>query len=244
MPPLKFEDYLGTCGWGCLRGSLVTTLLYPLEVVKIELQRVKNPPRITEIVHGIYQRGGFYRGLSPQLVKILGKQPYCWPIIAFAPERIPGPFWVQQGVAGLILGTADALTGTPLERWRFGLLFQTKKSFSWKGFTAQWLKLSVLWSTFLISQRYYRSQEEDQKIPLDRLMIVGTKTAFWASLAAAPFDLANTLTQSQNLSPSLLWKMRSDISLRRCFRGWPLSAISMLVNNISSVILLDLLNRR
>ncbi|HSX11847.1 MAG TPA: hypothetical protein VLF94_09045, partial [Chlamydiales bacterium] len=55
-----------------------------------------------------------------------------------------------------------------------------------------------------------------------------------------PFDTKNTRKQAENQSPK---QPLARTTLRTSYRGWPVSAISLVIQNIASIIVLDKLKR-
>jgi hypothetical protein len=243
--------------WGITRGLCVHTLIYPLEVVKIRQQSLAHPQKSSQVAWALYQKegpGAFYKGLSPQLLKTCLKQAWCWPLITGSPVflqrySIEDPY--RHLLTGLFIATIDAGISTPLERAKIRSAFSGKASLSvrgtykegWRGFTTHWAKLSVNWSTFLMAQRYFRERshtQTEQALSISQLTKVGIQVALTVSVVAAPFDLANTLKQTHNRSPSHLF---SRAAIRTWYRGWPLSALSLSIHNIASVIVIDRLEK-
>ncbi|MBI3236093.1 MAG: hypothetical protein HYZ48_00005, partial [Chlamydiales bacterium] len=75
--------------WGVGRGLCVHTLIYPLEVIKIQQQCTTQ--KSTQIVRHLFQAQGvtaFYRGLSSQLIKTSVKQAWCWPLMTTIPPTL------------------------------------------------------------------------------------------------------------------------------------------------------------
>lgn len=110
---------------------------------------------------------------------------------------------------------------------------------SWRGSITLFGKLSVSWSTFLTSQQYLRDRyRKTQETPLDfsQLIQVGIGVAFFVSIASAPFDVANTKKQAQNLSIGDLF---STATWKTLYRGWPLSALGLVIHNIASMIVIE-----
>ena len=243
------NDLLSSSLWGVARGISVHTLIFPMEVVKIRQQCAIPESNCIQVALTLLRGEGltaFYKGLAPQLVKTSLKQIWCWPMItAFPPllksykiEDLP-----SQALTGVSIATIDAAIGTPLERAKIISAFRGISKVSlktgWGGFSTNWAKLSVNWTAFLIAQKYLRDQSCDtpgQLLSLSQLVKIGTQVAFIVSVASAPFDIANTLKQAKNLSPSHLLNRNGILKI---YRGWPISALSLIIHNVASVILID-----
>lgn len=243
--------------WGVGRGLFVQTLIYPLEVIKIRQQCSQNSENSARVALTLFKKEGFssfYRGLPPQLLKTSLKQIWCWPMITGGPvffQRYQLNDLQKYALTGLSIATIDAVITTPIEKLKISSAYTGKNSFSfkgvykngWQGFTTHFSKLSVSWVTFLTAQKYFRDRasfQSEQPLSFLQLTEIGTQVALIISLVSAPFDIANTLKQAQNLNPSHLFSRNGILKL---YRGWPLHALSLIIHNIASVIVLDRLNR-
>ena len=239
--------------WGVARGICVHTLIYPLEVVKIRQQCSQSESKSIQIASELLRQegiGAFYKGLAPQLLKTSIKQIWCWPLITGLPSVLQ-QYHIdnlqQQIFTGLSIATMDAAISTPLERAKILSAFRGTSKLclrnaykdGWQGFATHWSKLSVNWVAFLTAQKYLRDQSCDpsgQPLSLPQLAKIGTQVALIVSLVSAPFDVANTLKQAQNLTPSHLFNRNGFFKL---YRGWPLNAFCLIIHNIASVIVID-----
>lgn len=243
--------------WGVLRGLSVHTLIYPLEVIKIRQQCSLNSENSARIALSLFKGEGFsafYKGLTPQLLKTSLKQVWCWPMITGIPvflQHYQLGDLPTHAITGLSIATIDAAITTPLERIKILSAYTGKASFSlrdvykhgWQGFTTHLSKLSVNWMTFLIAQKHLRernSSQSEQPLSLLQLTKIGTQVAVIVSLMGAPFDIANTLKQAQNLNFSHFF---SRNGIYKLYRGWPLNTLSLIIHNIASVIIIDRLSR-
>lgn len=246
-------NLIQTSFWGTARGASVEVLIYPLEVIKIRQQCSQNAETSIQIARRVFQKEGaraFYKGLSPQLVKTCLKQIWCWPMITGIPSYlqsygIEGTH--QQILTGLSIATVDATITIPLERAKILSALTKKRAFSlasvykdgWQGFAAYWAKRSINMITFLTVQKHLRDQartQPEQVLSSFQLAKIGTQVAVIVSLVSAPFDVTNTLKQAQKLSPSQFW---SRHGILKSYRGWPLNALSLIIHNIASVIVLE-----
>lgn len=245
------NDLLRCSILGVVRSCSVHVLIYPLEVIKIRLQSSQNDA-ILNIAKCIFQEMsflGFYKGFSAQVIKTGVKQIWCWPLIYYFPQTIKDPSFNElhkQALTGLSIAMVDACISTPLERAkivaivsnRANNVFQNVYKNGYKGFFFHWMKLSVCWVSFLTTQQYLRDQKKLQKqtISLKDLMEIGVKTAFVVSFLAAPFDLLST---HGFLKSSSCKKMTSSKSLKVSLRTIPITFTALVVQNISSVFLID-----
>lgn len=98
--------------------------------------------------------------------------------------------------------------------------------------------------SFLVAQKVLRDAEcarsGKQDLSSVQLMKVSLEVASVVSVISAPFDMANTLKQSRELGLTYLF---SGNVLQKMFRGWSLSASSLIIHNIASITLIDYLER-
>lgn len=249
----KNENLAYSSLWGVARGISVHTLIHPLDVIKIRQQCSQKESKSFRIALALHHKEGigvFYKGLAPQLLKTSIKQIWCWPIITGMPpvlQKYQIANLEQQMITGLSIATIEAIISTPLERAKIVSAFRGTSKFclnkpykeGWRGFTTHWSKLSVNWVAFLAAQKYLRDQSSSlsgEPLSLPELTKIGVQVAFIVSLVSAPFDIANTLKQAQNLTPSHLLSRQEILKL---YRGWPLNTLSLIIHNIASVILIE-----
>ena len=157
---------------------------------------------------------------------------------------------LEQAGTGFIIATMETIT-TPLERAKIRSAASGTNHFSlanlykdrWRGFTARWMQLSVGWMSFLISQKYLRTQarqDPEEALTLPQLAGVGVQVGLIVGLVSPPFDNANTLKLAKNLKAR---EFLFQSSLRTLYRGGPLNAVSLMISNIASAILLDKLKQ-
>jgi hypothetical protein len=227
------HDLVQSSLWGLARGAFVHSIVFPLDVVKVRYQTEVLPsvPKITEL----------YRGYLVQLIKISVKQAWSWPMITQMPNYLKKqglPVYTRELVTGLSIASLDALFTTPLEKLKVQqITAQTTSYFfkeGWKGCFYHWKKLSVGWPTFLISQKYFREKSETKS--MSSMALIGAKVALVVSLMQAPFDLQS--------SRALLGKEVAFCGWISSFRGWPFSALSLMIHNIFSVMLIETLENQ
>jgi hypothetical protein len=241
-----------------MRGAGVELLIYPLEGIKVRQQCAQNAEWSVQIAKRVLQQEGpmaFYRGLSPQLLKSCLKQVWCWPMITALPRQLQSygiGTTQQQVLTGLSIATVDAAITTPLEKAKIHFTLTKKMTISlahvyqegWKGFSAYLAKRSMNWTVFLTAQQHFRDRARmSSQQPLSPLQLatIGTKVALIVSVVSAPFDIASTLKQAHNLTPSQLLSRKNIFKL---YRGWPLSALSLTLHNIASIIALEKVGKK
>ena len=253
----KKENLAWSSFFGVARGVSVHTLIYPLEVVKIRQQCSQTETKCLKIALIVLRQegiGAFYKGLTPQLFKTSIKQIWCWPMITGLPPVFQS-YQIenlgQQVFTGLSIATIDAAISTPLERAKILSAFKGKNNFclknmykeGWQGFSTHWSKLSVNWVTFLVAQKYLRDRSNHcsgHTLSFPELIKIGMQVALIVSVVSAPFDIANTLKQAKNLTPSYLFSRQGFFKI---YRGWPLNALALVIHNIASVSLIEKLGK-
>lgn len=265
--PLILSSALGTA-----RAFVIQSLVFPLEVIKTQQQMPGNQERCYQVAGRLFRNEGiwsFYKGLRPQLAKTLIKHSICWPMITGFPpvlDRYRVQPLLQQCCIGVGIASFDAFILTPLEKRKVQSIVGTQTPISfksihsvlshWRGMWLIWTKSFTGWSTFLVSQEYYRYKAREisgkQKLTIPQLMGIGGGVAITVSLVTAGFDVANTQKQAEKLiSPEasgqkkqtfgfknaspFFWKL----GVRQMYRGWPMNALTLIAHNVASVILID-----
>lgn len=229
--------------YGVFRGIAVHSCIFPLEVVKLR-QQIQNKKSYQVAVNLFKEEGflGFYKGLTPQLCKTSIKQAWCWPMIIQLPKFLEKsrlhPL-AQQTITGLSIASVDALFSAPLDKWKVQKALGEKPTFSWRGFSIHCAKLSVNWTTFLVAQHILRERySKGQELSWKHYVTMGTQVALLVSVVSAPFDFANTYKQGRDIN------VFSKVRLYQMYRGLPLSALSLVIQNVASVTLIEYLSKR
>lgn len=245
------EVYKNSC-WGAIRGVTLEMLLFPLMVTKIRQQCSASRENSFQIAKRLFQEEGwkaFYQGLAPQLLKTTLKHAWIWPMVT----HMPGFFGAygfekmqREVLTGLLIATAESMM-VPLERMKIVAAFTGKSVFStdclikrgWQGFGIYWAKHSVSMVTFLTAQEHLRSRwrKADARLSLHELIAIGAQVACIVSFVSAPFDVVNTLKQTQQLPT--LGCLFSRQQMRRLYRGFPLNTALLTAHSIASVVLIE-----
>ena len=227
---------------GVAASIIVQMTTYPLDVVKLLQQDPRSTKRCDQVAIALFQKEGlcgFYKGIVPRMIEVSQKQIWCWPLITKLP-----PFFKkcgynepeQQALTGLTIATMDAFLGTPFDSLKLRAIYGLKRKVSWRGFPTNFAKRIVGWTTFLIAQNHFSNKLTcGKRLSLLQSIFVAWHTAIAVSLTQAPFDVLNTLRQTDNV----LQVKFSIPFIRRMYRGWPLSFTALMIQNLSSVILID-----
>lgn len=255
---ISYRSVAFSSACGVLRGGVVNLIVSPLDVIKTTQQSLVNSEANYKIAIKLFKEGGFsafYRGLYPQMIKTGFKQLWSWPIITALPkylERHRFSTTSQQAITGLTIATVDVTLTTPLERARVNSIVNetriTLKSLylsGFKGFWPFWMKQTVSWTVFLLAQKLFRDQAHEkshhENLSFFELLTISTKVSLVASFVTAPFDLANTLKQTQNLHFSNFASTQSLVKMLRC---WPLTAATLMIHNLASIALLEMIDKK
>jgi len=242
--------------YGVCRAGVVMPALHPLDVVKVKMQTSKEPQGAFHHSKKLWQQGGvkeFYKGFQPQFLRMLLKQVWCWPIMTTVPkywEKSGYHCLLSQALTGATIGLVDASISTPLDRLRVLAITQNKKDISftdlkkgWRGFPLLSLRLTTLWSSFLVSQKYFREQEEQrlgvESLEVQHLIPIGMKTAGIACAISAPLDLCSNLYQSKEVNYRTFLNSVKKLKPTNFYRGMTLTAGIMITHNFTSVYFLD-----
>ena len=218
-------DWQESARFGLYRGFAVQLCICPLDVIKTQQQA--HGGKAYDIFRERGIKGGLYKGLQPQLAKMVLKQAWTWPMITHLPSCFPFSPMGQQIATGLTIATVNAVCLTPFEKIKVQL--QLGQQISWeKGWSAvgpNFRKLSVSWIAFMGAQHALRGE---RKLTTWETMKVGVQTAGIVGLVKAPFDWKNTISQGG------LKAVKTSY-----FRGAPLAIISLIVHNWTSIALLN-----
>jgi len=255
IPTDSFSGLLVSCMAGVTRGVIVKTAINPLEVVKVRLQASyvdETSCTCFKVIKDLYSQDGskaFFRGLKPQVKRTCIKQAWGWPLLMYTSKflddySLSSP--VKQGVLGLSIATVDAGLGTPFERLRMAETEKTSLKLNlknaWKGMGVQWCKLAIQWPGFLVTQDFLKKRRKEtlqiNNLAFTDLTFIGIQTAFIVGAISAPADFANTAKQVKD-------KGGQSLLTRNAFQGMlrslPVALLSLTINNVASVVLLDML---
>lgn len=232
-------DVLQSSSFGVAFSFVVQTMTYPMDVVKFLQQDPSSEERCYQVAKALFKKEGlygFYKGFIPRICEISLKQVWCWPMITGLPpffKRYGFTEPKQQALTALSISTVDAFLGTPLDYLKLRIIYGLETGVSWRGFPTNFARRFVGWTTFLVAQNHFgkKYRIDGQKLTYLQSALVAFYTASLVSLAGSPFDVLNTM-----------WQTNKKLSLhffRRMYRGFPLSFSALFIQNLSSVILID-----
>lgn len=125
---------------GALRGGALLIIEHPLESIKTQWQDKIQFKSKKEIVHNIYKEKGlvgFYRGFVPNLIRVMSKQFYRWPMMLFfprlyskyLPNRIKKKFpTINKILSGFTIANIEIFLICPLDRMKIYFMTMTGTS--------------------------------------------------------------------------------------------------------------------
>ncbi len=174
---------------------------HPFDVMKTWWQANPGLPSLKVVISRIHQaRGvyGFYCGFLPNMIRILSKQAYRYPLMIFLPLFYKSIFeekWFISFLCALTIAFFEVLVITPLEhlKVRLILIFQKNHlSFDvYKGFHIVALRQIVSWGSFLCSHDLLTFI-----FPNAHFLIIGVMVGILNTLCTLPFDCMKTCIQS------------------------------------------------
>ena len=233
---LKNQFFLGTMAYG-LSTNLSLLLEHPFETIKTQWQKRNQINSISKITSIIYQEkglGGFYHGLTPNLLKTSIKNLFRWPSMIFLPnfykkfiEKSTLYFdSLPKILTGITISNVEVLVLTPLERLKVYLMTE-KSNLStffnkhkgntitelFKGLGPNYWKTNVGWFTFIVSDHYFKkmwktSFDRKRLNYLDLLGISGL-VGLATTLTTMPFDFLKTQAQLENSGDKVSMKKKS-----------------------------------
>ena len=190
---ISFRKMAGAAAIGSVQGAVVLVGGHPFDVWKTRAQVTPQNQSIIQVARIIFQeRGikGYYSGLGPNSVRVIGKQAYRPPLLllcgAFSDRLFsPGSYVGKAAFQSCVMANLEVGIITPLERlkvWyitqqpekkklRYLLAGKTWKQVfvdSYSGLSAVWLKQLLSWSSFLVTNAKLQ-QLEKQRIGQEKL---------------------------------------------------------------------------
>lgn len=223
----QYAHYIVACKTGFLRGLFGLPFEHPLDVIKTHRQ-VKPCYFASHIAREIYSESGirgFYKGVTPNGLRVSIKQAYRFPLMLYMPSffkrYLPGEVLEKYPTSpkvftGFSIACLETGVVGPLERMKVWLITKEKKQTLRSlfvsenggsltrtlgaGINAVFARQVVSWVSFLAANAKF-AEWERQKYP-DRkqmsyfsLMKVGLEVGVVNTACVMPFDTAKTLLQ-------------------------------------------------
>ena len=238
---------------GALRTVVVSSCLYPLEVVKTRQQASATVQNSGSIALNLLRSEGIYslyKGFAPNLLKGVIRQAVCWPGIAYIP-----PFLKEHGITGaseyaitgFSVGALDALMTYSLEKQRVLASIGSSKSEiitekGWKSGLSYWRRQGMVWSLLLLGKHHLAKPDAQEKfLSAGQIINAACKMSLVASLIMTPLDVMNTLSMSGRQGQMKISEVRwfNVGQLKILYRGFPLIFFSMFMQTSATLLLMD-----
>lgn len=236
---------------GGFRGLGVLPVLLPIERIKI-IKQAHSSKGFFCIARDLYREGGvlnFYKGFQAEAIKVSVKQLAIWPALLGCKQTLAtqnfSPY-IKDGITGSVVGAVSVFFSAPFERMKFAVRESSGEKIGvnngWYGCVTQVRKVSFQWSSFLLIQRYFKSQYLLEKEILTGVDIVdiGVRSAIVVTLVSAPLDRAHALKQVHKIG---FFKALKKEPFWKMYKGCHLIALTGIVNGIATTALLDWIDR-
>ena len=256
--------------FGMTRGVLSLAVEHPLDVIKTYWQA--NPLRrsFVEIALEIYHlKGykGFYSGAFPNMIRVVIKQGYRYPLMIALPflyGNIFDSLFLVSLSTGLTIAFLEGFIITPFERFKVWLMTYSGSSNGIKTFMIKLhnqivhvlyrgLKITIIrqvvsWVTFLVVHDqlifYAKNLYAVQTLSIVVLLIISLVEGAVNTIAIMPFDCIKTQQQKAN-DPSnetignLFQSIYRKHGLRGLYLGWTPKMIQYMIHSAFTVTLLE-----
>lgn len=261
---------------GMMRGAVSLIFEHPLDVIKTYWQA--HPSRLGMIsvvaeVRKLKGLRGFYSGAVPNMLRVMLKQAYRYPLMIILPVifgLMTSSVLLVSIATGLSIAIIEVWIITPLERFKVWLM--TYQRFSggvrtfimevrrnimhtlYKGLKVTMLRQVISWLTFLVVHDQLMLLVKSDvgsacNISLFALLGIGLIEGAVNTAAVLPFDCVKTNQQKINASKSdsLLERFRW---IYRCYGmgglyiGWQVRMMQYMINSGFTVVALERLKER
>mmetsp|Transcript_20739 Transcript_20739/g.38589 ORF Transcript_20739/g.38589 Transcript_20739/m.38589 type:complete len:273 (+) Transcript_20739:437-1255(+) len=263
----KMHDYLYASYLGILRALGGLPLEHPFDYIKTQ-QQITNASareviRTTWVNHGMQK---FYSGFTPSILRTCFKQAYRFPMMVSVP-RMYRPFAKEnaaQALAGLSIAIFESFIICPFERLKVWLMSRPKgepisSKLLWsllRGLQPVMLKQTVSWSTFMVSNSYFRRQfkkhRQEQDLSYSSIAGISVLVGITNTAATMPLDCVKSRIQSYGDTHvsirAILQEMLSDkqgwkSKMKVLYLGWPARMCQFLVHAGMTVSVLETLEK-
>lgn len=256
---------------GAFRGALSLLFEHPLDVIKTFWQANPSATSLTNVVRSIvHYKGvrGFYSGAVPNVMRVMVKQAYRYPLMIVLPVVFGVVTSSIVGISiltGVSIAIIEVWIITPLERFKVWLMTykrvsgglrlfisemsQNVRHSLYKGLKVTLVRQLVSWLTFLIIHdqlmQWVRADIESvRSIPLVWLFIIGIVEGAINTAAVLPFDCVKTHQQKMMAveSGGMLNTMRCIYTVygaKGVYAGWQARMLQYMINSAFTVAILE-----
>jgi hypothetical protein len=256
---------------GVMRGAVSLVFEHPLDVIKTYWQaHPEKTGMISVVLEVVKLKGwrGFYSGAVPNVMRVMLKQAYRYPLMIALPMMFAYMMSSVLAISiatGLTIAIIEVWIVTPLERFKVWLM--TYQRFSgggrsfikevrrnvwhtlYKGLKVTMLRQVVSWLTFLIVHdqlMVWVKSDLGSVSHLSLYMLLGVSIIEGAINTAAimPFDCVKTHQQKMNSTEneSFVLKLRwvyHHYGVRGLYVGWQARMVQYMVNSGFTVVALE-----
>lgn len=248
---------------GMMRGAVSLVFEHPLDVIKTYWQAYPGKTGMISVVLEVKKlKGwrGFYSGAVPNVVRVMLKQAYRYPLMIALPRMFAYMMSSVLAISiatGLTIAIIEVWIVTPLERFKVWLM--TYQRFSggvrsfikevrrnvvhtlYKGLKVTMLRQVVSWLTFLIVHdqlMVWVKSDVGSVSHLSLYMLLGVSVIEGAINTAAimPFDCVKThqqkmkATENESFVMKMKWICR-HYGVRGLYVGWQARMVQYMINS-------------
>jgi Mitochondrial carrier protein len=257
-------------GVGMARGALSLIFEHPLDTLKTYWQAHPSRPSLKSVYKEIYQlKGwrGFYSGAVPNVLRVMFKQGYRYPLMLAVPALYGGFFdsvLMISLATGVTIAVLEVFLITPLERLKVWLMTFPKTAGGgraflkamkhhtlavlYKGLGITALRQIMSWVTFLVvhDQLIWSARHTlgTHILSLGMLLLISFVEGGINTVVILPIDAVKTNLQKINSSNTrkILGVVRyiySRYGIRGLYAGWSLRLIQYMIHSGFTVSLLE-----
>lgn len=257
-------------GVGMMRGAFSLIFEHPLDTLKTYWQAHPSRGSLRAVYKEIYRlKGwrGFYSGAVPNVLRVMFKQSYRYPLILVLPV-IYGRFFdsvaMISTLTGLTIAVIEVFLIAPLERIKVWLMTFPKSSEGirvfielmrdhglgvlYKGLWVTALRQSISWVTFLVVHDQLILSARDSlgthTLSVGALLLISLIEGGINTVVVLPVDTIKTNLQKMSNSNDLgIWGglgyIYSRYGIRGLYSGWALRLLQYMIHSSFTVSLLE-----
>jgi hypothetical protein len=257
-------------GVGMARGALSLIFEHPLDTLKTYWQAHPSRPSLNVVYNEIYRlKGwrGFYSGAVPNVLRVMFKQSYRYPLMVVVPGVYSNVFHSLVLISmftGLTIAVIEVFLITPLERLKVWLMTFPKTAGGgraflnamkhhtfavlYKGLGITALRQIMSWVTFLVvhDQLIWSARHTlgAHVLSLGMLLLISLVEGGINTVVILPIDAVKTNLQKINSSNArtILGVVRyiySRYGIKGFYTGWSLRLIQYMIHSGFTVSLLE-----
>lgn len=256
---------------GMMRGALSLVFEHPLDVIKTYWQAHPGKTGIISVVFEVIKlKGwrGFYSGAVPNVMRVMLKQAYRYPLMIALPimfAYITSSVLAISIATGLSIAIVEVWIITPLERFKVWLMTYQRlsggvRSFIkevrrnvvhtlYKGLNVTMLRQVVSWLTFLIVHDQLMVWVKSDvgsvsHLSLYMLLGIGLIEGAINTAVVLPFDCVKTHQQKMNATENESFALKMKwiywhYGIRGLYVGWQARMVQYMINSGFTVAVLE-----